>query len=115
MGNEARTTRGRAAQEASGRAARGGGGWRLGTSPTGGPHLSARGRERGEEAGAGGPLGRKWELGRGWKKNEGGEVGRGVGLAVSLSLFFFFFFKSISNQFQTLLNSNLLHLFKFKF
>jgi hypothetical protein len=41
-------------------------------------------------------------------------MGRGVRLWVGF-VFFFFFFKSISNQFQTLLNSNLLHLFKFKF
>jgi hypothetical protein len=37
---------------------KGRGSWRWKTSPIGGPHLSARGRERGEEAGAGEPLGR---------------------------------------------------------
>jgi hypothetical protein len=45
-------------------------------------------------------LGQKRELGRG--------LGRWVGFGF---VFFFSFFKSISNQFQTLLNSNLLHNF----
>jgi hypothetical protein len=52
------------------------------------------------------------------KEKERGELGRRVGEegwaepAVWVC-FFLFFFKSISNQFQTLLNSNLLPLFKF--
>jgi hypothetical protein len=47
----------------------------------------------------------RWAAGLGWA---GGELGR-------LDRFVFFLLKSISNQFQTLLNTNLLHVFKFKF
>jgi hypothetical protein len=53
--------------------------------------------------------------GRWWAVGPEVERPAGFGWAGGLGLFFFFFFKSISNQFQTLLNSNLLHLFKFKF
>jgi hypothetical protein len=49
-----------------------------------------------------------------WAENRDGPRGIGLGL-----LFFFFFSFSFSNpflnQFQTFLNSNLLHVFKFKF
>jgi hypothetical protein len=79
------------------------GGWRWETSPTGGPHLSVRGRERRGEGG-----GRKWAgLGRicdgsrGWVR---------IGLICFFSFFFKSFFKPISN----LLNSNLFHVFKLK-
>jgi hypothetical protein len=70
-------------------------GWRLGVLPTGGSHLSARGRERGEEAG------RWWAE---WAESGDGPWGREVGWVY----FFFslFFSKPFSNLFQTL--------FKFK-
>jgi hypothetical protein len=71
-------------------------------------------------AGSGGPQVRR-------KKNAAcpaagrGGIGGGEGsgpvmecLGLFSFLFFLFFFNSISNLFQTLLNSNLLHLFKFK-
>jgi hypothetical protein len=57
--------------------------------------LAVRERERGGELGAGGPL---------QAESGGGPRGRVVGWVC-------FFFKYISNQFQTLLNSNLLHNF----
>jgi hypothetical protein len=52
---------------------------------------------------------KKQEVGRG-SRWAGGGLGR-----LDRFCFFLFFFKSISKLFQTLLNSNLLHLFKFKF
>jgi hypothetical protein len=70
------------------------------------PSARERRRER-RGAGAGGPA---------WAENRDGPRGIGLGL-----LFFFFFFFSFSfsnpflNQFQTFLDSNLLHLFKFNF
>jgi hypothetical protein len=63
------------------------------------PSVSGREGEKGALVGRCGFVGRKWS-------------GPAIGLGFALS---FFFFKSISNQFQTLLNSNLLHVFKFKF
>jgi hypothetical protein len=60
---------------------KGRGSWRWKTSPTGGPHLSARGRERGEEAG-------RW-----WAESGDGPRGEMVGWVC--------FF---SNLFQTFLN-----------
>jgi hypothetical protein len=48
----------------------GGDGWRLGVLPTGGSHLSARGRERGGEAG------RWWAA---WAESGDGPRGREVG------------------------------------
>jgi hypothetical protein len=71
-------------------------------TPTGGPHLSVRGRER-RGRGSGGPfVGRKRALGRGWKRKGGVEVGRGVGWVCSLFFLFFFksIFKPISNLFR---------------
>jgi hypothetical protein len=56
------------------------------------------------------------ELGRDCKEQKGGSwaaVGLGDGLV--WFFFLFFFFKFFLNQFQTFLNSNLLHVFKFKF
>jgi hypothetical protein len=74
------------------------GGWRLGVTLTGGALLSVR--ERGREwrwAGAA-ELGQKRELGRGRK-----------------IVFFLFFSNPFQIFFKPFLNSNLLHLFKFKF
>jgi hypothetical protein len=74
-------------------------------TPTGGPHLSARGRER-RGRGSGGPfVGRKRALGRGV-----GLVGLGF-----FSLFFFLFQINFKPNFQTIFKSNILHIFKFKF
>jgi hypothetical protein len=74
---------------------------------TGGPHLSAGGRERRRGRWWSGPRGLEAGVGRGWKtKGGGGEVDRG---------FSFSFSNPFLNQFQTFLNSNLLHVFKFKF
>jgi hypothetical protein len=90
------------------------------TGLTGGPRPSVRGREEGERGAgfwAGSETGRRpaAEINR---KKEGGEMGR-VGRMGREEFFFFFFFsffKSLFlNQFQTFLNSNLLHVFKFKF
>jgi hypothetical protein len=68
--------------------------------PTGGPHLSARGRER-EGGGGVGRVGRKllWAGGLGW-------VDR-------LDLFCFFSFPFLFKSFSNQLNSKLFHLFKF--
>jgi hypothetical protein len=78
-------------------------GWRWETSPTGGPHLSARGRERrGKEAGAlAGRVGRKRVWAAAEKRKEG-EVrwAAGLGWAGGVGLGFFFSF-SFSNGFQT--------------
>jgi hypothetical protein len=96
MGDEARTTQGRAAQEASGRAARGGGAGGWGQARLVGPTCRREG-EREER--------RRALVGRWAGSGEAGGVwmGRRFGFVF---FFFFFFFKSISNQFQTL--------FKFK-
>jgi hypothetical protein len=57
-------------------------------------------------------MGLKQKLGRGEKKERRGDGPRGIGLGF---VFFFFFFLFFSNPLQTLLNSHLLHVFKFKF
>jgi hypothetical protein len=54
-----------------------GGGGRLGTHLTDGPHLSVAAWERGREAGAGGPASARW-AGRDWAA-AGCEKARGVG------------------------------------
>jgi hypothetical protein len=58
-----------------------------------------------ERGSAGGPARRNWAA-------RGPEVERAGGIGLGFALFFF---KSISIQFQTFLDSNLLHLFKFQF
>jgi hypothetical protein len=57
---------------AAARGKKGGGGRRKGTSPTGGPHLSARGRERRGEAALVGRCGPIADVGRAEKKEKGG-------------------------------------------
>jgi hypothetical protein len=78
------------------------------------PSVSGREGERGAQVGRCGFVGRKgmWAA-RGKKEKERREKGRwAAGLGWAGGEFeFVFFFKSISNQFQTLLNSNLLHKF----
>jgi hypothetical protein len=82
-------------------------GWRLKENPTGGPHLSARGREEREGGGGAGRFGLKqeWAAGLGW--------------AVRLDLFFFLFlffsFQILFKPNSNLLNSNLFPHFKHKF
>jgi hypothetical protein len=94
----------------SGAAARGrrGGRWRLKEHLTCGSHMSGRERE-GEEAGDVGPCGPE----DGWAAGLGRCCGFGLGCFVFFSFFSFSVF--FSNPFQTLLNSNLLHVFKLKF
>jgi hypothetical protein len=99
MGDEARTTQGRAAQEASGRAARGGGAGGWGQARLVGPTC----RREGERERRGG--GRWWAVGPEVERPTGFGWAGGLGLFFFF-FFFFFFFKSISNQFQ--------NLFKFK-
>jgi hypothetical protein len=49
------------------------------------------------------------------EKKEGGEMGRAGRMGREEFFFLFFFQIPFLNQFQTFLNSNLLHVFKFNF
>jgi hypothetical protein len=86
----------------------------LGTHLTGGSHLSARGRERGEEAGAlAGCCGPK-AAGRRWKrKKERREERMGWASVAGLGLLFFFFFFFLLFFFKSIFKP-ISNLFKFK-
>jgi hypothetical protein len=96
--------------------------WRLGVTLTCGPQLTASARGRRGALALVGRVGRKRGGRRGLdgpsagEKRKGKKKRRKVGWAAGREMgWFFFLFQSFLNLFQTLLNSKLLHLFKFKF